>query len=93
MWDRAKFKKEAIDQSLHAGAAVLLLACVASGTIIGWAFAAFGMGYIRELTEGEFQRIEGRKITPAVMLDAAWQSKLDLAGWTLGGVIAFLLFA
>lgn len=80
-------KKEVRDQGAHVAAAILifapflLLPCFLTAMWVG-----FGMGMVREITE------EGKPVTLA-KAKAALGSKLDLACWTLGALLAYLLFA
>lgn len=74
------FRKEAIDQAAHAGAAALTvaLATLVGGAIIGplaGALIGFALGFVREFTEDQFK-------------GAGLGTYLDLAGWTVGGLIA-----
>lgn len=76
-----RFLQEARDQIAHMLAAALLVG------VLLWSpytapLVAFGIGYVRELTE------EGTPVTLTKMVRAVITSKLDLFFWTLGGALA-----
>lgn len=76
--------KELRDQAAHATAAfVILLPFALWPNFLSGAFAGFGIGLVREITE------EGEISLPA--LRRALDSKLDLTFWTIGGLIVGLL--
>jgi hypothetical protein len=80
----AILKKQIVDQSAHALAAMAILAPVLlwpgpiSGPISG-AASGLGAGLVREITEG------GNVFSPG--------SRLDLAFWSIGGALAALIFS
>lgn len=81
-------KKELRDQSAHAlTAAVVLLPVLILPTLIGVPLSAFLCGVIREITE------EGTPVTLVKIIKAVMTSKLDLVGWTIGGIILGVLAA
>lgn len=77
---KAGLPKELVDQSAHAAAAIvaLLPLALAPSPLTG-ALAGFGMGLVREITE------EGELSLRA--LHRALDSRLDLAFWTIGGLV------
>lgn len=81
------FKTEIRDQSLHFSAALIILGLVLHFPSI-WAFAiaGFSLGLIREISE------LGLPVTLAKFKPAIVNQKLDLTSWTLGGIVAWMVF-
>jgi hypothetical protein len=80
-------RKQLVDQSAHAAAAIVGLAPLAlwPSPLTG-AWAGLLMGLVRELTE------EGNISLAALRhCFTGPHSRLDLLGWTIGGVIAGLI--
>jgi len=72
-------RKELIDQSAHAAAAFLIVGLlILFPSVLTATLGGLACGLIREITE------DGSILSPG--------SLRDLAGWTLGGLIAGLLF-
>lgn len=70
--------KQLVDQAVHFGAAFLFLAPAAFwGGVFGFAFAGFGIGLVREITEGDGIFNRG--------------SLLDILFWTIGGAMTGLI--
>lgn len=79
MTTRAFLKKQVIDQSAHALAAIVILAPVLIWS--AWPAAALsglGIGFVREITEGGNVFSKG--------------SLLDVAFWAIGGALAGAIF-
>jgi len=73
-------KKQIIDQSAHVTAAfVVLMPLLVYPHVLSAALTGFGLGLIREVTEG------GNVFSP--------NSLLDMAFWAAGGALAFLVLA
>lgn len=79
-------RKQAIDQSLHAATAFLVIFAAHFG-VLGGAIGGLLCGMIREVTEA------GLPVTWAKIKAAPFHSDapLDLTFWTLGGAIAGLV--
>lgn len=78
--------KEIRDQAAHVlCACVFLLPLIFAPNFLTCAWAGFGYGFIRELTE------EGTPVTLSKGVKAIACSKLDLLFWTVGGMLAALL--
>jgi hypothetical protein len=77
--------KQILDQSAHFIAAVAILSMPALWGWFGGALAGFAIGVVREATE------EADTVTPRALWNAL-HSVLDLSFWTLGGLVAGLIF-
>lgn len=84
-----KFYPHATDQIAHFTVALAVLALFASGGVIGGALAGCALGLIRELTEAGGSRITWAEVPPHFAKRDPW---IDLIFWTLGGIIAALIF-
>lgn len=76
--------KELRDQAAHfAAAAVILLPFALIPNSLTGAFAGFGIGLVREITEESEIGLSA--------LQCALRSRLDLTFWTLGGLFAGII--
>lgn len=76
---QTSLKKQVIDQSAHAAAALVIVGIAMSGFgIVSGIVAGAMVGIVREITEGGNIFSKG--------------SMIDVAGWATGGGLAFLLF-
>ena len=81
------FKTELRDQTLHFSVAFMVLGLIAAfPSIWTFAFAGFVCGFIREISE------LGLPVTLSKFKPAFMNQKLDLMFWTLGGIMAWLIF-
>lgn len=84
-----KLYPQVTDQIVHFTLALAVLALFASGGLIGGAVAGAALGLIRELTEAGGSRLALAEIGPHFARADPW---IDLAFWTLGGIVAALIF-
>jgi ABC-type sulfate transport system permease component len=83
--DQLSLKKQLIDQSAHIAAAILFLTpLILSPALWSAMFAGFGLGFVRELSS------QGSQVTLAKIKGVfKFWSSVDIAFWTLGGLIAW----
>lgn len=83
--NQLSLKKQLIDQSAHMAAAILFLSpLIAYPAWWSAMFAGFGLGFIRELST------QGSQVTVEKIKGAfdKWSS-VDIAFWTIGGLVAW----
>ena len=79
--------KQFVDQSAHMTAAIVILALlIANPTWWSAMIAGFGIGFIREISEGKSQ------FTLDKLKFDKW-SVLDMFFWSMGGLVAWHVFS
>ena len=87
---KKELKKQLFDQSSHMAVAMLFLSpLIAAPSLLTAMFAGLGLGLLREITE-EGNPVSWEKVKAAV---SGTNSKVDIAFWSLGAALAYLLFA
>lgn len=76
--------KQALDQALHGGVALLVIGLAATGIALACAVAGLCIGMVREVTEAGLPVTWAKVKAAPLHTDAP----LDLTFWTLGGFLA-----